>query len=95
MLRLNTFGKISKFYLGIVRNGINPIKENVMATRNLREIWAVQEGVVDICVPWRISIHGDHNETSRQYSENLTLVEFLVMEVMHKSRYVFQSYDNC
>jgi hypothetical protein len=27
MLRRNKFGKISKFYLGIVRNGINRIKE--------------------------------------------------------------------
>lgn len=85
MLRRNKFGKTPKFYLGIVRNGTSPIKENVMATRNLREYWALQKGVVDIHLAWWINIHGDHNETSRQYRENLTLVEFLIIEVMYKS----------
>lgn len=37
MLRRNKLGKTLKFYLDIVRNGISPFKENVMATRNLRE----------------------------------------------------------
>jgi len=86
MLRRNKLGKTLKFYLDIVRNGISPFKENVMATRNLREYWALQKGDVDIYLAWRISIHGDHNETSRQYRENLMLVEFLVIEVMYKSR---------
>lgn len=86
MLRLNKFGKTSTFYLGFVRNGISPIKENEMATRNLREYWALQKGVVDIYLAWRISIHGDHDETFKQYKKNFMIVEFLVIEVMYKSR---------
>jgi hypothetical protein len=86
MLRRNRFGKISRLYIGLVRNGISRIKENVMATGNLREYWALQKGVVIIYVAWRISTHGDHCETSRQYRENLTLLEFLIIEIMHKSR---------